>query len=215
MDVVYNPCDSYIYTLNSNDSVSVIDGTDIITTIDLPTGGFSRLTDIEVFCDPDDDINDIYVSQWFFDQVLVIRDLKLYDIILRQNDTISEPMGIENGPTVVAANHVNNLVYVATGWTTKPDNNGVTILSGLEVTAHVTTGAYPQAIAIHPMSGRLYIANAEADTVTILDDTEVYSHIQVDDYPTAIGLDPGRGLIYVANRHSNTVSIIDENSSYG
>jgi YVTN family beta-propeller protein len=201
---VFNPHDGYVYVLNSNDSVSVVDGTQIVTTIDLPTGIYGRLTDLDVAAN-----GDVYVSQWFYDQVIVLRNKQIYGIIPRQRDDRPGANGIENGPLVVAANPVNNLVYVATSWGDEAARNGVTILDGLRVAAHVPTGFYPQAIGINPITGLVFVANADSDTVTVLSETTAVKHIPVGDYPVALGVDAAHGLVYVANRGADTVSIID------
>jgi len=138
MDAVYNPYDGYIYVLNSNDSVSLVEGTRVVKTIDLPTGSYSRLTDLDVASN-----GDVYVLQWFYDQAVVLRDGQLYDIVPRQRDDQPGSNGIENGPLAVTANPVNGWVYVATHWSGEPSRNGVTVLQSTEVVTHVVTGTDP------------------------------------------------------------------------
>lgn len=210
IDVVYNAHDGYIYVLNSNDTVSVLTQTAVIATIDLPTGSLSRMTDMTVAVN-----GDIYVSQWFFDQVIVIRDRQLFGIVPRQVDG-QPPNGIENGPIAMAANPVNGYIYVATSWRGDVENNnGVTVLDGTRVVSHLPTGNtphYPEAIAINPVTGRVYIANSGSNLVTVISHTTILNQIPVDDTPVALAVDPIHGLIYVANRTSHTVSILDEES---
>ncbi|MBK7181421.1 MAG: hypothetical protein IPH82_30295 [Chloroflexi bacterium] len=158
---------------------------------------------------------DIYVSQWFFDQVIVIRDRQLFGIVPRQVDG-QPPNGIENGPIAMAANPVNGYIYVATSWRGDVENNnGVTVLDGTRVVSHLPTGNtphYPEAIAINPVTGRVYIANSGSNLVTVISHTTILNQIPVDDTPVALAVDPIHGLIYVANRTSHTVSILDEES---
>lgn len=212
VDIVYNPVDGYLYTLNSNNSVSVVDGNRIITTIDLPSGSFGRLTDIAVH----EGNGDVYISQWFYDQVIVLRNQAIYGIVPRQNDYQNPPgpNGIENGPVVVAYNPVNDMVYVATGWTNEPEQNGVTVLDGLSVITHVQTGGFPQAIGIFTDTGAVYVANALSNNVTVINAAnEIITHIDVGDYPVALFMDPDNDRVYVANREGGSVSIINRNTN--
>lgn len=212
VDIAFNPVDGYLYTLNSNSSVSIVDGNRIITTIDLPSGSFGRLTDIAV----NEGNGDVYVSQWFYDQVIVLRNQTIYGIVPRQNDFQNPPgpNGIENGPVALAYNPVNDMVYVATGWTNEPEENGVTVLDGLSVITHVQTGGFPQAIGIFTDTGTIYVANALSNTVTVINAAnEIITHIDVGDYPVDLFMDPVHDRVYVANREDGSVSIINRHTN--
>jgi YVTN family beta-propeller protein len=202
--IAYNPHDGYVYVLNANDSVSLLDGTRVVTTIDLPTGSHSHLRGLAVAPN-----GDVYIAQWFYDQVIVLRDGRILGIVPRQNDGQPGVNGIENGPSALAANPVNGLVYVATSWDGEPSSNGVAVLDGLQLVAHVHTGTNPQALAVHSGTGHVYVANAGSDTVTVIDGSTILAQIPVGDFPVALGVDETHGLVYVANRNAGTVSLID------
>jgi YVTN family beta-propeller protein len=199
----YNPHDGYLYLLNSNASVSIVDGLRLVRTLQLPGGGYSRLTALDVAPN-----GDVYVAQWFYDRVFVLRGGQLQATLPRQPDA-GPVSGIENGPTVVRANPVNRLIYVATGWTGEPANNGVDVVSGTQVITHVRTGANPQAVEVLPDDGRILVANAFGNSVTVISGTQILATLAVGGYPAAIGIDPVRHLAYVANRNSATVSVVD------
>jgi YVTN family beta-propeller protein len=213
-DLIYNPKDGCIYTLNSNDSVSIISGTRLLKTVALPTGAHSWLTDLAVVTATSvsgkGQFGDVYVAQWFYDQVVIVRNQEVYTAVVREDDARPGPDGIENGPAVLAFNPVNKYMYVATTWSGETQHNGVTILDGAEVITHVVTGAYPNTITFDP-DGRAYVTNAQGNSVTRIAAQYPFSAvtIQVDKYPTAAGMSQGR--LFVANRQSSTVTIIDGN----
>lgn len=212
MDAELHP-DGSLYVLNSNNSVSIIEGTQVVENILIPVGSLSRLTDLAI----DPETGDVFVSQWFFDQVYIIRNRQLVDVVTRQTEN-HPPDGIENGPLIIAPHPGSNIVYVATAWDGDPSQNGLTVFEILpnletEILTHLHTGGNPQAVEINPSNGRVYVANALDNTISVVSGIEmIMPAILVGSTPTAIGIDAFHGLIYVANRDSGDVSIISESN---
>jgi len=72
-----------------------------------------------------------------------------------------------------------------------------------------------EGIAVNPLTGRVYVTNAEDDTVSVLQDATSPSGIHylqditVGDFPQGVAVDPGRDQIYVGNAWSRDLSVID------
>jgi YVTN family beta-propeller protein len=72
-----------------------------------------------------------------------------------------------------------------------------------------------EGIAVNPLTGYLYVTNADDDTVSVLKDSPdpmQITHIQdidVGDRPQGIAVDVERNLIYVGNTDSRDLSVID------
>jgi len=205
--ITVDPATGYVYIVNANDTVSVIAGTEVVDTIDLPTGGFSRLTGIDVLTTT----SQVYVSQWWYDQVHVLEGTDHVATVPRDTDSPSGiSNGIENGPLAVAANPVNGYVYIATSWDGQTAKNGVSVVRGTEFVAHIVTGVNPQDIAVHPNSGLVYVANGGSNTVTVIHDLEIVDGaISVGDFPRALAVHPTTGNVYVVNRDSDDVTVIN------
>ncbi len=78
----------------------------------------------------------------------------------------------------------------------------------------VPVGDQPDALAIDPSSGDVWVANALSDNVTVIDpstETTVAS-IPVGSFPDAIAFVQGAGIAYVANLESGNLSIVDVSS---
>jgi YVTN family beta-propeller protein len=75
----------------------------------------------------------------------------------------------------------------------------------------VTVGAEPISIAVNPVNGRAYIANAGAGTVTVLDGSSdtVVATIPIGSHPYSIAVSPGSGKVYVTHTFGDQLSIID------
>ncbi|MBC8492206.1 MAG: beta-propeller fold lactonase family protein, partial [Chloroflexi bacterium] len=204
--IAVDPTTGYAYVINVNDTVSVIAGSKVVGTIDLPTGGFSRLTDIDILTTT----GQVYVSHWWYDQVHVLSGTEQIATIPRDTDAPSGVSdGIENGPLIVAANPVNGYVYVATSWDGQTAKNGVSIIRNTEFVTHTVTGINPQAIAVDTDSGLVYVANGGSNTVTVIRDLEtVADAIPVGTFPRALAVHPTTGDVYVVNRDSDDVTVI-------
>ncbi len=74
----------------------------------------------------------------------------------------------------------------------------------------VGTGSQPVALAINPLTGRVYVANQGSNNVTVIDEaTDSTATVSVGGYPSAIAVSPSTNKIYVANANSNNVTVID------
>ncbi len=72
-----------------------------------------------------------------------------------------------------------------------------------------------EGIAVNPLTGYVYVTNADSDTVSILLDDPVGDNIdwvmdvQVGEHPQGVAVDPTRNLIYVGNAWSRDLTVID------
>jgi YVTN family beta-propeller protein len=77
----------------------------------------------------------------------------------------------------------------------------------------IATGSRPAALAINPMTSKVYVANENSNNVTVIDEaTNSTVTIPVGTYPIAIAINPGTNRIYVTNQKSNDVTVIDGTS---
>jgi YVTN family beta-propeller protein len=82
---------------------------------------------------------------------------------------------------------------------------------GQSVTGTITTGTYPAAVAVNPVTDKVYVANANSNSVTVIDGATnaVASTVPVGTNPAAVAVNPVTDEVYVANFGSNTVTVID------
>jgi YVTN family beta-propeller protein len=83
-------------------------------------------------------------------------------------------------------------------------------------------GEEPMGVAVHPITGEIYVANSSVppvgdippggvvlDTVSLIPSQFDRSQkVVVGNKPVAVAVDPVAGLLYVANEDSNTISVI-------
>jgi len=129
-------------------------------------------------------------------------------------------------PSAVAVNPVTNKIYVVNtnGYFTNSDNdinNGghtgsVTVIDGADnSTATVDAGILPCAIAVNPVTNKIYVANEGDNTVTVIDGaTNGTATVSVGTSPDAVAVNPVTNKIYVANSSggnngNGTVTVID------
>ncbi len=128
--------------------------------------------------------------------------------------SIGSPTGIPgNGPTGVAVDPVRGIVYVCNTNYTK----GLGTISVIDeatntVTATITVGHYPYAIAVDPIHWTVWVTNYLDATVSAIDErtNTVVATLPVGSTPHDIALDPFRGTVYVANDGGKSVTVIDE-----
>ena len=79
------------------------------------------------------------------------------------------------------------------------------------VTAEITTGTNPTAMALNPVSNKLYIANTGSGSVTVVNSASesVSTTVSVGTEPVAVAVNPTVNKVYVACRGSGDVYIID------
>jgi YVTN family beta-propeller protein len=82
------------------------------------------------------------------------------------------------------------------------------------VTATVTVGGEPSAVAVDPGLGTAYVTNIASNNVSVIDTATnaVTATIPVGTQPREMTVDPTTHTAYVTNAESDTVSVIDEAS---
>ena len=82
---------------------------------------------------------------------------------------------------------------------------------GPTVTATVAAGTNPQAVAVNPVTNKIYVANG-GNSVTVIDGATNATTTVTDpnaSSPYAVAVNPVTNQIYVANNGSNNVTVID------
>src|ERR1700730_8343972 len=78
------------------------------------------------------------------------------------------------------------------------------------VTATVAAGSQPQAVAVNPVTNKIYVANFKGNSVTVIDGaTNATVTVTVGSQPQGVAVNPATNKIYVSNFNSNSVTIID------
>jgi YVTN family beta-propeller protein len=83
-----------------------------------------------------------------------------------------------------------------------------------EKTGAVSTlpvGRIPCALAINPVTRRLYVVNYGDETLSVLDmqTTSTIATVPVGPHPQGLAVDSKSNLIYVANVHGDSITVID------
>ena len=127
-------------------------------------------------------------------------------------------------PSAVAVNPVTNKIYVVdsnicfTNSNNDINNGGhtgsVTVIDGADNSnATVDAGILPCAIAVNPVTNKIYVANRDSNTVTVIDGTnDSTTTVSVGTGPDAIAVNPITNKVYVANSNggnNGTVTVID------
>jgi len=78
------------------------------------------------------------------------------------------------------------------------------------VTATVTTGTKPYAVAVNPLTNKIYVADSGSADVTVIDGlTNNTTTVAAGTNPYAVAVNPVTNKIYVANNGSSNVTVID------
>ena len=198
---VTNPCGNDSLCLGRTPStVTVIDGVTLATTTVTVGIGPSALAVNSL-------TNKIYVAN--SGTVTVIDGATL--------STTSVPVELSGGygwSPAVAVNQPTNKIFVTNPCGTDQycnHNGSVTIIDGSNLsTTRVEVGKAPWALAVNPLTNKIYVANASTGSVTVIDgDTLMTTTVPVGFGPESVAIDQMRNKIYVANSAANTVSIID------
>ena len=76
--------------------------------------------------------------------------------------------------------------------------------------ATIPAGTNPFAVAVNPVTNKIYIANSGSDDVTVIDGTDnSTATVAAGTYPCAVAVNPVTNRVYVANRGGNNVTVID------
>ncbi|MBP7686428.1 MAG: hypothetical protein KA765_00895, partial [Thermoflexales bacterium] len=111
----------------------------------------------------------------------------------------------------VAVNPVTNKAYVTNWGVAISGSNPVTVIDGAtNGTTTVNVGALPSAVAVNPVTNKIYIANSGSNTVTVIDGaTNGTTTVNVGAFPSAVAVNPVTNQIYVVNPDGNSVTVID------
>ena len=87
----------------------------------------------------------------------------------------------------------------------------VTVIDGAtNSTTKMNVAGDSIAIAVNPVTNKIYTANAYQNVVAVIDgSTNNVTTVPTDQYPSAVAVNPLTNKIYVANSKGNTVSAID------
>jgi YVTN family beta-propeller protein len=137
-----------------------------------------------------------------------------------QYATSTIPMGF-NPLGGIAVNPVTNKIYVAnSAYFNEPEGalpggSSVTIIDGVtNATTVVPTGVAPGAIAVNPVTNKVYVANTGENTVTVIDGvTDATSTVDIGVPPTFVAVNPVTDKIYVCTSNGAYVSVIDGSSN--
>lgn len=200
--VAVNSNNNYAYVVNiAAGSVSIINGSEPLTTIDLKavarpasacpgrTAGGRCLNAVGV----NKVTNHVYVTEWFYDVAQVISGTKVVDWVYAGK-----------GPAGVVPHPNNDSVYALDRWVP-----GVTVIQSDQDRIFIS-GSEPNAGAVDTRTGNVYIANSGSDSVAVINDRTKVADVPVGSYPNGVAYNPSNGQIYVLNSGSNpaTVSVI-------
>src|SRR4029077_20926347 len=83
-------------------------------------------------------------------------------------------------------------------------------LRAQSVTTTVGAGNNPYAVAVNPVSNKIYVVNNYSNNVTVIDGaTNATTTVGVGSSPLAVAVNPVTNKIYVANAYTNNISVID------
>lgn len=200
--VAVNPNNNYVYVVNiGTGTVSVINGTELLTTIDLktvarpasacpdPTPYGSCLNAVGV----NTVTNHVYVTEWYYDVAQIISGTEVVDWVYAGN-----------GPAGVVPHPNNDSIYALDKWTP-----GVTVIQGDQDRVFIS-GSEPNAGAVDLRTGYVYVANSGSNSVAVIGNLTKIADVPVGSYPNAVAYNPSNGYIYVVNSGDSpaTVSVI-------
>ncbi len=132
---------------------------------------------------------------------------------------------LENASGALAVNPVTNRVYVVNqAWTSQLEpggsfdyGTGVTIIDGNTLTTtSATTGPAPGAVAVNPVTNKVYVGNTESVgdsgdcSVTVIDGaTGASTNVLMSGSPGTIAVNPVTNKIYVSDTVGIFVTVID------
>jgi YVTN family beta-propeller protein len=119
-------------------------------------------------------------------------------------------------PQAVAANPVTNKIYVASGPqpTDQAGNLGnITVIDGATNSTTTVTDPNandPSAVAVNPVTNKIYVANFSSNNVTVIDGSTNLTTTVMDPNaiaPAAVAVNTLTNKIYVANRGNGTTNL--------
>ncbi len=230
--VTYDAGNGYTYATDSaENNVSVLSGTNVVTTIRVGTNPLGVIYDGAN--------GNVYVSNVGSGNVSVISGTTLVtsvrvgvlpiglgvdsangeiyvsnfgssNVSVISGTTVVASVGVGNGPTAVAYDVANGFVYVTNG-----NSNNVSVISGTTVVANFGVGSFPSAVTYDSGNGLVYVANANTNNVSVIFNTSVVDNIPVGLSPFGLTYDLADGLIISANFGSGNVTFISSTSVVG
>lgn len=222
--VAVNSITNKIYVTNRNSTdVTVIDGkNNETTTIAMPNGG--EPTAIAV----NEKTNKVYVvSPGISNQggngedgtyIKNSGSIIIIDGASNKTNTILT----KSEPVLLAVNEKTNKVYVtnsdivynAAGDFVKGTGK-VTVIDGVSnKMTSVNVGRGPMAIAVNPVTNKIYVANCDSRSVTVIDGaSNKTTTVKAGSTPIGVSVNPVTNKIYVINTYSDNVTVIDGKSN--
>jgi DNA-binding beta-propeller fold protein YncE len=77
-----------------------------------------------------------------------------------------------------------------------------------KVKATVPVGMFPDAVAVSPLTGDAFVANANTNTVSVISRQNTVTAIETGVAPFGAAISPQTGLAWIANSVSNTLTAI-------
>ncbi len=110
-----------------------------------------------------------------------------------------------------AAGAVAVLTSTHSAYVALPHQNRIVVLSGdpPTLTAEITVGVNPVAIAANPSNEQIYVVNRGDHTVSIIKNGVVTQTVTVGITPTHVAVNPVTNYAYVSNSGDNTVTVIN------
>jgi YVTN family beta-propeller protein len=198
--VAVNPATNLIYVANSGSgTVSVINGANN-TVVASPSGATSPIA-----LSVDAVTNKIYVGDSGSNNLMVIDGAT--------NNVTTVSAGVDGYGKAVVVNPVTNTVYLADIGSGVSIFAGATATSAASRTTVLTVGNSPNALAVDPVTNRIYTANNSTSDVSVIDGSTNTVVTTVAD-PNALGpyaavVNPVTDKIYVTNSVSNNVTVVD------
>ena len=234
VSLAVNPVTNRIYVVNAgSDSISVIDGRNdtVMATIRERSGSHPYVLAV------DDKANKVYITNTYSDALTVIDgatnaastlktgsadgiaiDPRTHTIFLMSyedpnirlvNPATGAIAKIDVGPHLwgMVFDQALKTLYVAHTL----DNNVVALNEKNYALTVIPVGAIPCALAINPVTQRLYVVNYRSRTLSVIraGSGKTVATLPVGKNPQAVAVDSRHNVIYVANVHENNVTVID------
>jgi DNA-binding beta-propeller fold protein YncE len=225
----------YVQDVSSEAVISVINGTQVISTFDggssqavlgidlesgylYASGGFNE---VEVF-NGSSEVADVTVGglpMAFLDDP--------FNGFMYATTSYSDNLSVFNGSTLIGTpavgldptfpclDPVSQLVYVPTlTYDAIGGPGNVTVVNGTRVVASIPMGQ-PYDCTADPRTGDVYVTNPSNSTVTVVNGTHVAASLTVGVFPFWVIFDSGNGFLYVTNSESSNVSILNGSTVLG
>jgi YVTN family beta-propeller protein len=215
--VAVNPVTNKIYVANHwngvSGNVTVIDGV-TNSTASVSVGRWPY--DLAV----NTTSNKIYVTSFNPIELETSTAVSLIDGATNTSTPLTDPNAED--PIAVAVNPITNKIYVANNGDLGKNGTNIGSITVIDDTTNSTTNITdanalsPHAVAVNPVSNRIYVANGNG-SVTVIDGAT--NSVSTITDPNALpcdlsrtgnlAVDPTRNLVYVTNCDSNNVTVID------